>query len=142
MLKTFLSNLFLAVCLTTAAAQAQTPEDACKKGEAALSKKDYAGAVKEFNDAITLNGEFAQAYLGRGIAQYNLGKLDDAMTDINIVIVFNPTSAEAFNTSGLIHEKLNQLPEAEKDYEKALLLKPDFEEAKKNLETLRKNLGK
>lgn len=134
--------LSIAFCLNTVAAQAQTPDDACKKGEAALAKKDYSAAVKEFNDAITLNAEFAEAYLGRSIAEYNLGQLEDAMTDINVVIVFNPNSAEAYNTSGLIREKMNQLPEAEKDYEKALLLKPDFTEAKLNLAALRKKLGK
>ncbi|NTW50261.1 MAG: hypothetical protein HGB19_11145, partial [Chlorobiales bacterium] len=102
----FFLILFFSIYLNTVEAQGQTSDDACKKGEAALAKKDYAGAVKEFSEAINLNAEFAKAYYGRSIAEYNLGQFEDALTDINVTIVFDANSAEAYNLSGLIREKM------------------------------------
>ena len=138
----FFLMLLLAFSFGITAASAQSYEDACKKGDEALAKKDYNGAIKEFSAATSIDAEKPQAYLGSGIAKYNLGKYDEAMRDVNLAITYDEKYAEAYNHSGLIREKMNLLEDAKADYEKAIFLKPDYKEAQVNLENLNKKLSK
>lgn len=130
----FFLMLLIAFSFGIVAANAQSYDEACKKGDAALAQKDFNGAIKEFSSAISLDAEKPQAYLGSGTARYHLGNYEEAMTDANLALTFDENFAEAYNLSGMIREKNGQLAEAKEDYEKALLLKPDFKEAKLNLE--------
>ncbi|NTW48573.1 MAG: tetratricopeptide repeat protein, partial [Chlorobiales bacterium] len=60
----FFLVLLIAFSLGIAAASAQSYDEACKKGDEALARKDYNGAIKEFSNAISLDAENPQAYLG------------------------------------------------------------------------------
>jgi tetratricopeptide (TPR) repeat protein len=138
----FFLMLLVAFSFGTAVASAQSYEDACKKGDEALARKDYNGAIKEFSAAISIDTEKPQAYLGSGTAKYYLGKYEEAMTDVNLAITYDEKLAEAYNQSGLIREKSGLFEDAKADYEKALFLKPDYKEAQVNLENLSKKLSK
>ncbi|XFA73577.1 trypsin-like peptidase domain-containing protein [Thermosynechococcaceae cyanobacterium Okahandja] len=46
------------------------PADYFLAAEARFQKKDFAGAVEAYTQAITLNPNYAEAYLGRAVAQF------------------------------------------------------------------------
>lgn len=51
------------------------------RGYAKLNKKDFAGALKDFNIAISKNSRFALAYFNRGVAKHNLNDFSGACAD-------------------------------------------------------------
>ena len=45
--------------------------------------KDYKGAIQDFNKAIELNPDLAEAYYNRGIAKIKSGQKDDGCLDFS-----------------------------------------------------------
>lgn len=66
------------------------------QGVKQLSKGDAKGALQQFNQAIRLDGNLAEAYLGRGIAYSSLGKRQEAIRDYATAIRLNNRFAEAY----------------------------------------------
>ncbi len=61
--------------------------------------KDYEKAIADYDEAIRLNSNYANAYYNRGVAHFNLGKKDKALAD--------------WKEAGKIYQQLEQ----EKDYQ-------------------------
>ena len=61
-----------------------------------LSKKEYDSAFKDYNIAIELNPNFAEAYGNRGNIFYSKKEYDSAIKDFNKVIELNPNLAVAY----------------------------------------------
>jgi tetratricopeptide (TPR) repeat protein/V8-like Glu-specific endopeptidase len=92
---------------------------------------NYQGALTDYNQAITLNPNYAFAYHNRGNLKYQ--KLNDpqgALADYNRAIALNPNLAEAYAGRGLLKfEKLNDYQGALADYNRAIALNPNLAEA-------------
>jgi tetratricopeptide (TPR) repeat protein len=112
------------------------------KGKDLLAVKAYDGAVGEFDRALALDQNLAEAYLYRGKAYYWLVDLDiDAiLADYNRAIALNPDYAEAYYERGYLYRVFGLEramywgnPEnfdiAIADFTRAIRLKPDFAEA-------------
>lgn len=56
-------------------------EDFYRWGIAQAQKGDYKGAMEYFNQTLTINPNFAPAYLARGVARYNLFDRPGAIAD-------------------------------------------------------------
>jgi len=54
----------------------------------------YTEAVEEYSSVLQENPTFAVAYFGRGISYFNIGKRDDARSDLNQVQQLLPPTAE------------------------------------------------
>src|ERR671938_543421 len=78
----------------------QTAQDYVNRGLARGEKRDFNGAIADFNTAIALNPNYYQAYFGRGLTRSRKGDLDGAISDFSIAISLNPNYAEAYNSRG------------------------------------------
>ena len=59
----------------------QTAEDYSNKGISKYYLKDYTGAIADYNKAIQLKPDYANAYYNRGVAKVNLKDKIGACTD-------------------------------------------------------------
>ncbi|NJM49406.1 MAG: tetratricopeptide repeat protein [Alkalinema sp. RU_4_3] len=72
-----------------------TVEDLLKRGEEKYSKKDYQGAIAEFDQAIKLKSDYADAYHHRGFARRTLGDRKGAIADYDQSDQLKPTMPDA-----------------------------------------------
>ena len=83
-----------------------------------LGKRDE--AILDYNEAIRLNPNLAEAFSTRGAAKNNLGKHNESILDYNEAIRLNPNLAEAFYFRGSAKVALRKEEEAKVDYQMAL----------------------
>lgn len=84
-------------------------------------------ALDDFNAALRLNPEQADAYLNRGVAKITLGQYADALVDIQKGIDLGPSEmALAYYDRAIAHERLGNIREAYFDYQRALKTAPNF----------------
>ncbi len=97
--------------------------------------------ISAYNQAISLNPDYAEAYNNRGVAKDELGQHDEAITDYNDAIRLKSNYAEAYNNRGAAKAELGQHDGAIADYEEAIRLKPDYAEAYYNRGNQKAELG-
>jgi tetratricopeptide (TPR) repeat protein len=84
-------------------------------------------AMDDFNNALRMDPEQADAWLNRGVAKITLGQYSDALTDIQKGIDLGPSEpALAYYDRAIAHEKLGRVRDAYFDYQRALKEAPNF----------------
>jgi len=72
-----------------------------KQGISKAYSSDFEEAIKDFDKAIYLQPDFADAYFYRGNSNYNLnGNIKKAIEDYNKAIEIKPDFANAYNNRG------------------------------------------
>lgn len=92
------------------------------KAEIGFEKEDhqhFEEAMKDIDLAISLNPEYSEAYLNKGIILMWLDRHREAIDMFNKVIEFNPQNAKAYYDRGLAYDKIGNLPKACLDWGKA-----------------------
>ena len=89
-------------------------------------------AVAEFDQALGLYPNYAEAHLGRGLALTDVNRLNDAELALTTSININPDLAEAYNNRGIVRGRLSKLEQAIEDYTQAIRLKSSFSNAFNN----------
>ncbi|MDZ8260990.1 tetratricopeptide repeat protein [Nostoc sp. ChiQUE01b] len=100
----------------------QDAEVYLKRANARRSQGDYDGAITNYNEAIRLKANYAEAYFGRAIA-FALAQKDEkqkAIEDFNTVLRLQPNSLDAYYYRGLVRADLKQYKEAIEDYTQVL----------------------
>ena len=109
-------------------------------------------AIKDFDKAIELNPEFAEAYNNLGNAYDDKGDFDEAIVNFNMAIKFKSDFVEAYVNRGVAYGKRDEFNKAINDFTTAIdlnryhagayfnrgnayLLKGDFERAIENYDT-------
>ncbi len=100
-----------------------------KKGDSYQEKGQWDKAIAEYNKAIELNPEYAEAYYNRGIAYGNKGQYDQAISDYTKAIELNPRYAMAYVTRGSAYRQKGQFDQAISDFNKVIEINPEFAEA-------------
>jgi tetratricopeptide (TPR) repeat protein len=121
-----------------AAAQQPLPSEAQLSAEEYVErglrrdKKDFAGKIEDFTEAIRLNPQYAIAYNNRGDLYAKQGKKEAALADFNEAIRLEPTLVVAYNNRGCVRETIADMDGALADYHEALRLNPQYATAYMN----------
>jgi tetratricopeptide (TPR) repeat protein len=83
---------------------------------------DWDGAIAEYNKAIELKPDFAEAYFSRGYAKKEKGDLGGAIVDYTKAIELKPDFARAYNNRGWCEFLKNDFDSAVNDANRAIQL--------------------
>ncbi|MEA5619449.1 tetratricopeptide repeat protein [Cronbergia sp. UHCC 0137] len=119
-------------------AQAMSAEDYYNRGIDKYNSGDKQGAIADYNEAIRLNPDDADAYNNRGNAKSDLGDKQGAIADYNEAIRIKPDDDYAYYNRGNAKDDLGDRQGAITDYNEAIRLKPDFANAYYNRGLIKK----
>ena len=111
------------------------------RGVAYAKQGKYAVAISNFNKAIELDPDYADAYFNRGAAYDESGQSTKAFSDYNKAIQLNPRRPEAYYNRGTAYRDLEQYERALLDFTEAIKLNPKFVEAYLNRGRVYEHLG-
>src|SRR4030042_1222790 len=117
------SGLFVIIIFTGCAGVQKPSLDAhyyFEQGIEYSEKGQYDNAISDFNKALEVNPNYADAYYNRGIAYGKKEQYDNEIPDYNKALEVNPNYAEAYFNRGVIYEKRGQYDNAISDFNKAL----------------------
>jgi tetratricopeptide (TPR) repeat protein len=107
-------------------AQAMSANDYFYRGNKKYDLEDYYGAISEYNEAIRINRNFADAYSNRAVAKSASGDKKGAIKDYNEAIRINRNFADAYFNRGLAKDELGDKQGAIADYSEAIRIKPNY----------------
>ena len=107
----------------------ETAQEYLIRGDSFSATKDYAHAILDYDQAIRLHPEYAEAYNNRGYAYYWNGNATHAIADYNRAIELRPNYAYAYNNRGAAYMASGHPDQAISDFDHALQLQPDFPQA-------------
>ena len=109
--------------------EASTPAIFINLGNIYSRKGNYEQAFPDFNKAIEMEPDYAEAYRERGITYVNNGDLDQAISDLNKAIELFPDFAEAFHDRANVYSGKGDDDNAIFDLNQAIIIDPDYAEA-------------
>ncbi len=102
--------------------------EAYQQGVVHLDSGEFEAAIPDFDRAIRLDNQFAQAYWGRGDAWMSLGEYETAVADFNRVIEMHPkTFPSIYMYRAAAYTQLGNYAAAIADYQTLLALDPEEE---------------
>ena len=111
---------------TSSSTTSPTAEDFYAQANKKLEQEgDYSGAIEDYNQAIRINPNYANAYNFRGLARLLLGEYQAAIEDFNSAIRINPDYADAYNNRGAVRKNLGEYQAAIEDYSEAIRINPN-----------------
>ncbi|MEG4840434.1 TerD family protein [Microcoleus sp. B9-D4] len=105
---------------------AQKAANFSNQGSLKVQNGDVAGAIANFTQALALNPNIPQAYLGLGIATGQQGNKQQAIYNYDRALKFNPNLAEAYFGRGQAYYELGNKQKAIGDYEQAIRVNPNY----------------
>ncbi len=90
---------------------------------------EYKAAIKDYNQAIAINQNYADAYNKRGLCYYKLGEPSEAIKDFTKALYLNSKIPDAYYNRGLARSKLGYAQAAIEDYTEALKLRYNYGQA-------------
>jgi tetratricopeptide (TPR) repeat protein len=75
--------------------------------------------LADYNKAIELNSNYAEAYNNRGIVYEYQEKWDLALADYTQAIKLNPNYADAYINRGFVYLELRDINKAREDFQRA-----------------------
>ena len=93
------------------------------RGNAYTAKGEYDRGIQDYDTAIMLKPDFAEAFNNRGNAYEELGKHDRAIKDYDVAITLDPKNALAYFNRGIAHREVKGDPDkAVADFTQAIRL--------------------
>ena len=111
------------------------------RGNACYDLGLYDLAIANYDKAVQLKPDHANAYHSRGVAKGELGQHFAAISNFDKAVQLKPDHANAYYNRGLAKTHLGQHFAAISDYDKAIQLKPDYADAYLNRGFVKAVLG-
>ncbi|MGK7949640.1 MAG: tetratricopeptide repeat protein [Xenococcaceae cyanobacterium] len=92
-------------------------------------EKNYQQAIENFNQAIQLNPQYAEAYYSRGEVYLDQGNYQQAIENLDQVIHLNPQHDYAYFNRGIAYYKIQNDQKAIADFTQVIKIKPDSADA-------------
>jgi tetratricopeptide (TPR) repeat protein len=102
-------------------------------GYVLYQKGDVEDAIRNYNEALEINLDYAQAHFNLGVVFLKRDKLDEAIAEYKKALKIDPDYMEAHFDLGSALALKGDLDEAIAQYRKVLEIKPDYPEADYNL---------
>jgi tetratricopeptide (TPR) repeat protein len=119
----------LAAPITATVVQTSPAADYFAAGLQKERKDDYAGALGDYDRAISSDPRYVDAYIGRGFARYKLGDRSTAAIDFSMAITIDPQSARAYNNRGNLYLEFKDWEYAIADFDRAIAIDPNYVDA-------------
>jgi serine/threonine-protein kinase len=103
-----------------------------RRGINRQARQDFAGAIADYDQAITLRPDYAEAYNNRGTARQAGQDLTGAIADYDRALALRPRYPEASNNRGTARQAADYLSAALADFDQAIALRPDYAAAYEN----------
>lgn len=98
-------------------------------------------AIEEYDQAIALDPQYAEAYLARGYTYAIMGDLDRAIADFDQAIALDPQLAEAYAKRGTAYAVKGDFDQAIADLDQAIALDPQNANAYMNRGNVYDDMG-
>jgi len=108
------------------------------RGDKNNNKADFDLAIAEFDRAIKLDPNIAEAYFGRGRGYLRKGDNSRAVADYSQAIRLNPNDLISYSNRGRAYARMGDYDNAVADFESALRIDPNNATIKQNLEKARR----
>jgi tetratricopeptide (TPR) repeat protein len=93
-------------------------------GNMAYEQHNFTEAIAQYNLALKLDSTFYAACFARGMAYYQIKKVDSAMADFNKCVSINPKNINAYLQRAVIKASMSDYGGALMDYEVCHKLDP------------------
>ncbi|HEY3950420.1 tetratricopeptide repeat protein [Phenylobacterium sp.] len=104
------------------------------RGVLKMRRQDWAGATKDFNEAVRLSPTMGEAYVNRGAVSIGEHHYADSLPDLNKGLELGVEEpAKVYYNRGLAYEGMDDMKSAYFDYQKAVELSPDWDAPQKEL---------
>ncbi|HON37076.1 MAG TPA: tetratricopeptide repeat protein [Methanothrix sp.] len=96
-----------------------TRDDWLKRGVENFRFQEYGEAIKAFDNALNIDGNYVDAWMNKGSALHELGMYQDAIEAYDQAIRIEPKNANAWKRKGFALKKLDLDSEAKDAFSKA-----------------------
>ena len=103
----------------------QTPTDFYIRGIGHSLARRYRAALKDYTQALTLDPQFAEAYLRRAEVRYQLEDDSGVLTDCQQAIALSPSEANVYYYQGMARYRLNYVQSAIAAFTQAIIHDPE-----------------
>lgn len=98
-----------------------------------LSNRQHDEAIKQYEKALQLKPDYAEAWFNLGVSFSNTGRLDEAENAYKKALSYRENYIKALNNLVCVQEMQSKSDEARKTFEQILKIVPDSAEAHNNL---------
>jgi tetratricopeptide (TPR) repeat protein len=99
-------------------------------------QKRYKEALADDNQAIMIDPQYVNGYIGRSITNSLLEMPDEALADINQALALAPSNASAYYWRGYLYKLRHEREAAIADFRQARDLSQDSQERQKAIDAL------
>jgi tetratricopeptide (TPR) repeat protein len=121
--------------------QEETAEFYYNRGREYFENYIYHHAMEDYNRALQLNPDYAEALNGRGEIYLNVSDYTDAEKEFSKAIWVNPKYEKAYINRGRLYKTMGYYDRAIPDWTRAMELNPSLVELKEELANLHLCLG-
>jgi len=111
------------------------------RADAYARRGNYGEALKDFDNAIRVDSQYALTYIARADVYVKLGDRRRAFEDLNRVIAMKPNVLLAYLNRAYLYASSGDYQRALEDLDRAVALKPDYDKAYNNRGIVYKEMG-